>query len=157
METKLEIFNPSLLTRDGISALTTQITTALDNGDFNPLDFKLAAKGFEKLIEGVKKKVDEAALTEAEKYTEKTFMYKGAQIERVDNLGTKYDYSNCNHPDYDTLLTEIEGLEKKKKEIEEFLKGIKGSLTVVDEGTGEVRTMYPPIKKSSSGIKITIK
>lgn len=154
---QVQLFNQDLMSRDGIKKLSDAIVQSLDDGNFNPLDFKLAAKGFEKLMEAVKKPIDKAAMTEAEKYSAKNFTYKGADIQVSENLGVSYDYSGCNHPEYVRVLEEFNAIAKRKKEIEAQLQATKHSFTMIDEDTGEVVTVYPPIKSSSSGIKITIK
>ena len=154
---QVQLFNQGLLTKDGIKDLSNQIISSLDEGNFNPLDFKLAAKGFEKLIESVKEQIDEAAMTEAAKYGQKTFSYKGSEIQVVDNLGVSYDYSECNHPQYNAVMEEFNRISKLKKDLEGELQATKTSRTMIDESTGEVVTVYPPRKRSKSGIKITIK
>jgi hypothetical protein len=46
---------------------------------------------------------------------------------------------------------------KKLKEIEAMAKSLKGKLVVVDEETGETKEFYPPVKTSSTSIRVTIK
>jgi hypothetical protein len=48
-------------------------------------------------------------------------------------------------------------LDARKKEIEEDLKGIKGSRTEVIESTGEIVKLYPPKKTSTTTVSTTIK
>jgi len=40
---------------------------------------------------------------------------------------------------------------------ENFLKSITKNLTEVNEGTGEITTIKPPIKSGSIGLKLTVK
>jgi len=142
---QVQLFNQDLMSRDGIKKLSDAIVQSLEDGDFNPLDL------------AVKKPIDRAAMTEAEKYSAKNFTYKGADIQVAENLGVSYDYSGCNHPEYVRVLEEFNAIAKRKKEIEAQLQATKHSFTMVDEETGEVVTVYPPVKSSTSGIKITIK
>jgi hypothetical protein len=72
-------------------------------------------------------------------------------------VGIKYDFSGCNDVEYIELL---EKLEKAKQELEvrkDFLKGVptKG-IDVVNEDTGEIIKIYPPVKTSSSSFKVTL-
>jgi len=145
-----------LTTAIGIKETAQEFLTAVDEGVINPLELKVALKGFEKLIEHLKK-VDEMAYDEALKYDGKVFNFHGATIEKSESLGVKYDYSNCNHPEYTTLLTQLEPLLKRKSEIEKELQGMKKKMTVVNEETGEIVEVYPPIKRSSNGLKISFK
>jgi hypothetical protein len=68
--------------------------------------------------------------------------------------GTKYDYSNCNHPDWINYSKQIEDYSKAKKSIEDTLKTIKDPITLVDEQTGDIITVNPPIKKSTTIIEV---
>lgn len=145
-----------LTTREGIKETAQDFRNAVDNGVINPLDLKVALKGLEKLAEELKS-IDADAYDEALKYDGKVFKYMGAEIEKSESLGAKYDYSGCNHPEYTSLLSQLEPLLKRKSEIENMLQKLKKSMTVVDEETGEIVTVYPPIKRSSSGLKITFK
>jgi len=70
---------------------------------------------------------------------------------------TTYDYSVCKDGVYDQLLLTSEKADADLKERQEFLKAIKGKLTVVDEDSGEVSTIYAPNKLQSDGLKCTIK
>ena len=139
---QLQIVNTKLLSRVGINETATQIVTALDNGEVNPLDLKLAFKAIEDLGKKVKGSLDTRLVETASKY-EKTFMYKGSEFTTME-AGVRYDYSECGHQEYNDLVAEIARLDKRKKEIEEDLKGIKGSRTEVNEDTGEVIKLYPP-------------
>ncbi len=75
----------------------------------------------------------------------------------VKEFGTSYDYSNCGDNKYKKLLEHQEKLKKEIKKREDFLKGISRHETVVDEETSEILTVYPPVKKSSTGVQISIK
>lgn len=152
---QLQIVDTKLLTKAGIAETATQIVQALDNGEVNPLDLKLAFKAIEDLGKKVKGTLDTHLVEEASKYT-KTFMYKGSEFTTME-AGTRYDYSECGHQEYNDLVSQIKVLEARKKEIEEDLKGIKGSRTEVNEDTGEIIKLYPPKKTSTTTVSTTIK
>lgn len=75
----------------------------------------------------------------------------------VRETGVKYDYSKCNHPQYNLICIKIEKLEKEKKKYEEFLKSISGHVEIADEDTGEMCTVYPPSKQSTTSPIFTLK
>lgn len=152
---QLQIVNTKLLTKVGINETASQIVQALENGDVSPLDLKMAFKAIDTLGEKVKKSLDSHLVEVASKY-EKTFMYKGSEFTTME-AGVKYDYSECGHPEYNELVAQIAMLDKRKKEIESDLKGIKGSRTEVIEGTGEIVKLYPPKKTSTTVVSTTIK
>ena len=151
----IQIVNTKLLTKAGIAETADQIVQSLDNGEVNPLDLKLAFKAIEDLGKKVKGTLDTHLVEEASKYT-KTFMYKGSEFNTME-AGVKYDYSVCGHTEYNELTAEMIRIDKRMKEIEEDLKGIKGSRTEVNEDTGEIIKLYPPKKTSTTTVSTTIK
>lgn len=72
-------------------------------------------------------------------------------------LGVKYDYSNCGLPEYEEILSKLEPLLKRKKEIEEELQKMTKSREEVNTETGETYTVNPPVKKGKLGLALTIK
>jgi hypothetical protein len=55
------------------------------------------------------------------------------------------------------LTTQIEALKSTLKDRETFLKSIKAPMQMIDENSGEVYTIYPPKKTSSTTLKVTFK
>jgi len=95
---------------------------------------------------------DELSKYEKGKYTTP----RGVRFELAET-GATYDFDVCNDPilkQFEQRLLEVQEAIKERKE---FLKNIpKGPLTVVDPQTGDVVTIYPPVKKSKSSYKITL-
>lgn len=75
----------------------------------------------------------------------------------VKEMGTKYDFSQCGHPRLNEIEQEIKRLSEEKKSIEATLKTLKGSMTLTDEETGEIFTVYPPQKRSTTTPVFTLK
>lgn len=138
-----------------VEVFSSQIKDSLMSGEVDPLELAVYFKSIEKTIEAVKETLSPLALAESEK-SGKSFEYKGAKIE-IKELGTKYDYSKCGDTEFERLESEINALNDRKKEREAMLKNLTGSLTVVNEDTGEMETIYPPVKRSTTGIAITIR
>ncbi len=67
--------------------------------------------------------------------------------------GTKYSFVECNCEEWNKLNKELEDLKLKIKDREEFLKKLKTPLDVVDKTSGEVVTIYPAVKTSTSSYK----
>lgn len=153
----IQIIDKSLIGKVGVKNLATQILNSLENGEINPIELKGAFKAIEDASKEVKAKLDEYAIKEAEKYGEKNFNVGNINVQYTESLGPSYDYSNCGHLEYLDVLEKLEPLLKRKKEIEEELKAMKKSREEVNIETGEVYTVYPPIKKSTTGVKITLK
>jgi hypothetical protein len=82
---------------------------------------------------------------------------QSAKLELAET-GIKYDYDNCNDDIYNKLSEQIESFKGLLKDRETFLKTVPLSgLSIINEQTGEVITIYPPSKQSTSTYKITLK
>lgn len=70
---------------------------------------------------------------------------------------TSYDFTACKDPEWNSMDKTMKALKEKIKERETFLKtiGNKG-LSFVNEETGEVSKLFPPIKTSTSSYKQTL-
>jgi len=67
---------------------------AVEDGNENPLRAYVELKRIEKVVEESIKQVFPEALTEASKYSEKTFSFNGAEITKKANPG-RWDYKSC--------------------------------------------------------------
>lgn len=143
-------------TQTQIDVFSDSIIQAVKEGEANPIEVLIQIRALQKVSERVLKEINEEILTEANKYPEKNFEFMGAKIENAE-LGTKYDYSMCGDTEYEMLDAQINSLKQRIKEREEFLKSIKQDITLVDNFTGEIVTVRPPTKKSTSGLKVTIR
>tara|TARA_R110000868_G_scaffold383742_1_gene651019 strand:+ start:189 stop:659 length:471 start_codon:yes stop_codon:yes gene_type:complete len=88
----------------------------------------------------------------------------GKQIEtnsaklELSETGVKYNFDNCGDVIFEQLNQQSESIEAQLKERKEFLKAVPLSgLSVLNEQTGELCTIYPPSKQSTSTYKITLK
>ena len=101
------------------------------------------------------KGVNDLVLREVEKYGKQTSK-DGATIS-IKEVGSKWDYSECGDPIYNRLSAKKAEIEEKLKEREALLKVTKEPRTEVDEETGEVYTVNPPSKSSTTSYSITFK
>ena len=153
--TEISILKDVLINKPFVADTSQIIISAIQQGEVNPLELKLKVKAMESVLETIKPILDKAARDEAETFGSKSFERLGAKVELFE-AATKYDYSMCNDDEYKDLLVEQEKLKLKIKKREEFLKSIDGKMTLVIEGTGEVVTVFPPTKSSTSSLKITL-
>ena len=76
----------------------------------------------------------------------------------IKEVGTKYDFSKCGDPVYEQLEQMAESAKSSLKERSDFLKAIpKSGIPFLDENSGEMITVYPPSKSSTTSIAITLK
>lgn len=135
--------------------LANRIILPVLEGDVSPVEAVVQAKS---LIEVLTKfvnddRIKDCTLSEIEK-NGKEATWNGARI-TIKEVGTKYDYTDCNDPVYTKLLDQKKILDKQLKEREAFLKSLPNRTTVVDEETGEVTTVIPPVRMSCQGYTVT--
>jgi len=131
------------------------IDSIVESGEVNPIKVATSMKALELAMKTIKSGIEDMILSEAEKYESKTFEFDGHSI-NVREGGVMYDYSLCCDPVYGRLESEMKFLKDKIKDREAFLKTVKGSMTVVDEGSGEVFQVIPPVKSSKTTVAITL-
>lgn len=151
-----ELISVPVNRKEQIESAAATVIEQINNGLVNPLLTLANIKSWEKVFEKIKEDVIVNALRESEKYPEKEILEYGVKFEKME-AGVSYDYKSCNHPAYERLCNQIEELNVKKKQMETMLRSIDDHATLIDEATGEVVTIYPPSKKSTTTIKVTIK
>lgn len=71
--------------------------------------------------------------------------------------GVKYDFSTCMDLEFDELNKQFEAAKEALDKRKEFLKTITKTLTIVDEDSGEISTIHPPVKSGKLGFTLTLK
>jgi hypothetical protein len=145
-------------TQATVNDLATAIVTAVLDGHVNPLDLPVKKKCIEQALEAALKneRVQEVIQEEIKKHG-KFASHLGAKLEVVE-AGVKYDFSKCGDTDLEMFESDLSTATERVKERKEFLKKLpaKGT-TIVHEPSGEVITIYPPAKSSTTTIKTTMK
>ena len=149
----LELFSTS---KQGVEQFSRQIIDAVKGGEIDPLKVRVWLKTVETIADIVNKATKVNQLTAADKYSERVFEAYGASVEKSE-LGTKYDFTVCGDTAWEQFRVVEELAKRNRTERETFLKALPGPTTIVDETSGEVLTIRPPLKKSEQGLKITIK
>lgn len=155
-------FNTDELTKSTIKDLANQ---TIDNWLSNGIDIIRIAEIFAKYENFIKAIKDDERylnylLEELAKYHGCFVSHTGTKIESSEN-GTRYDFNGCNDPEYNELKNELDVIKEKVTAREEFLKHLpKEGMEVICKTKlhGEVVAyIYPPLKQSKSGYKITIR
>jgi hypothetical protein len=117
------------------------------SGEIPALEVELVLKSMEEVIKKTRgdKYVKEAVMREADKWSEKTFEYKGINVTKSQR--TTFDFSGCGDEVYNDLIRQQETLKAQIKAREAMLK------TGVNTDTGET---YDPPKTSTTEF-LTIK
>lgn len=154
--TAMGVIRQLSVSKSGIDTFCRQLIDQVQNGEVNPLELKALLKTMEKIIERVDGETKDNQLREAMKYSEKKFNAYGCEIEKTE-VATKYDYVSSGDPVYNQRLRIAEEAKIQLDERAGFLKALKEPLTIVDDESGEVATVLPPVKRSTSGLKFTIR
>lgn len=105
------------------------------------------------LLEELEKGLKDFAITELETYDRNEADVLGATVKAVE-AGVKYDFSESKA--WVEQKSRVDAESKKLKDIEVFAKTLKSKTTLVDEETGETVEYFPPVKSSSTSIRVTI-
>jgi hypothetical protein len=138
--------------------IAQRIIESVKEGEQSALQIAGKIKFITDSLEEASKEIKPLVIEEAQKYDRnESLIVLGGYLVEVKEMGVKYDYSQCNHPRLTEIEQELAKLSEEKKSIEATLKSLKSSMTLVDEGTGEVITVYPPLKKSTTTPVFTFK
>jgi hypothetical protein len=123
--------------------ILTQVT-AVENGNLNPLDLKIALKRLSELIEGVDSQIKPLVQQEARKWHLQD--YNGYRIEYMES-GGRYSYDHI--PEIVTLKNEL----KEREKLHQLAYKNMNQGLFINEVTGEV---YEPavFKPSESYVKL---
>ncbi len=155
-------------TKDQRSLFIKSLLESIDNGEAEPLKVHLQLKAIEDIIsqltcldEKKNKNVDfakkyrKALLESAEKYGKKFELFN-AEFS-VKETGSRYDFSKCNDNDLLELYKQQEELKSKIKAKEDFLKTLPTEGLVKVDNQGEVYSIYPPSKSSTTSVTVTLR
>lgn len=155
-ETPVSALRMLATTQTEIDRFSDGLIRSVKDGEVNPLEILVMLRAFDKVSKRVLSEIDENYLKEADKYPEKKFELYGAFIEKAE-VGVSYDYSVCADPVFEERESAMNSAKTLLDERKEFLKALKEPMTIVHEATGEVITIRPPVKKSTDGLKVSIR
>jgi len=148
----IELFTQIAKDKETINLFADELQDNITNGEIDNLEFTALCNTLVKRLTDLKQEAMKQAMNEAEKYG-KSFEYKGFKF-TIKEAGARYDFSKCNYPTWNRLNEEITEKQKEAKECELFLKSLNKATTLVDEECGEVCTIYPPEKKSTTILEV---
>jgi len=146
--------NPS--TSSEIQFFASSIIEEVKGGTESPLRVLIQLRAIEKASKQILEGIKDEIVTAAEKYPTKDFELWGNKLEKSE-VGISYDFSVCQDPTYERLEVDFNTAKERLDERKEFLKRIKVPTPVGDVVTGELVTIHPPQRTSTTGVKVTIK
>lgn len=127
------------------------------SGDIDPITAFVNIQKMAKAIETYSKDKDirRVTLDALQLYGQKSVTKGDATLE-ITETGTRYDYSTTGDARIAELYELKKALDADIKEREQYLKSLPSSgVQVVDPDSGEVATLYPPVKTSTTWIRTT--
>jgi len=127
--------------------------------ELSPLDQFVKAKALIESLELYMDSIKQEAIKELDKNTstkEKTISRLGASIS-IAEVGTKWHYDKTGDSSLYELDTQAKAIKDKMDERQKMLKNLSAPLKLLNEETGEVETIYPAYKTSTTGLKISFK
>ena len=158
MENQLTITSvPSNKTEQ--KAMAQRFIERVTDGDVDPIAAIVQMKSLSETITTFLKdeSVKDVVIKECGKYGKGEYAsFKGAEVS-VKEGGVKYDYSVCHDPQWDYLNEQMQQLKAQMKERETYLHAITKPIPSIDDETGEVFTLYPAAKSSTTTFAVTFK
>jgi hypothetical protein len=136
------------LTAEGISEKAKQIVDYYTDGYNNPAEGLILAKKLADMSEQIKNNLQDSANNELKLGKGDKANLFGCVI-NSQMVGVKYSFKECGDPVWNELKEKITNREA-------FLKTIKGSKSELIEETGEVVTIYEPVKSGKMAPVIKI-
>lgn len=136
---------------------TAFVDKVLESGD--PLQLAENLTAIKQFIKGVEddNRLNDYTVTELQKYEKgKRTLPSGTKLETVE-AGTSYDFDVCNDPELPRLEQAAKEAAKAVTQRKEFLKRVQPEgMDTVDKQTGEFVKIYPPVKTSTTTVKVTL-
>lgn len=129
------------------------------SGETDPLETYLTIAKMGDIADKVKKnkQVRDAIISQIERRGDSNAVTTAECKVEIAEVGVKYSYSECGDTALARLYDEREELDLKIKARENMLRYIAPRTTLVDEETGELMTLFPAAKSSTTSPKITFK
>lgn len=137
-----------------IERVATEMVQGIIDGNVQTEKALLTIRAIRVAMESAEDKIKEQVIDELHKRGKEGFDMYGAKV-TLKELGVKYDFNNCLDAEWHNLDESIKRLTELRKERENFLKSLTKRTTIVDESTGEVVQINPPIRTSTTSYTIT--
>jgi hypothetical protein len=98
--------------------------------------------------------IQSAVVSEIQKYPERSFKLHGREVSTMES-STQYDFLNTGDIEYCMAEQAFNEAKARLDERKKFLKTLKGSVSMVDDDSGEVYRVTKPVKTSHTVPKIS--
>lgn len=158
MNTQIKGLTEFPTTKTGIKNYAEAALNEILDGYVNPLEIKVRLTAMKAVIDEIEKSEEykDAVLAEAQRYHKDELMNLYDANICIKEVGVIYDYSGCNHPQYNSITEEIERLTARRKSFEKYLQTVEWETDYINPETGEICKIHPPLRTSTTSVSITI-
>lgn len=137
------------------ATIAGELVARVKSGEVDPMQAFIQVKALAEVCEQFLKNEEIVEMTTdaIERCEDKLPVFNGAKVSITNT--TRYDYESSNDPEYKSLLERKDNISSKLKARETFLKSLSDEMKVVDNTTGEVIILTPPMKKQSQSLRVT--
>lgn len=146
------------ITKNAVTETADRLITLMESGKTSAIKTLTELDFINQVVTKVVARARELAVDELSSYgaeASQGVTIHGVSLKIIE-AGTKYDFASCNHPEWAQIVAQETALAEKRKEIETMLKTLKAGQTIVNEDTGEVIRITPPVKSSKTTVQVTI-
>jgi hypothetical protein len=151
-----EIQQHQILSKSLVKSMSEALIGESDAGNIDTLSTLAHLEFMSQVIELAKEELRKRAVDELEKYGQeaKTGVVKYGVTFKHKEAGVRYSFENTSS--WKVIKAKEDEFAKVRKELEDQLKTLKQKTTILDEETGELSELHPPIKSSKTTVEITL-
>ncbi len=153
-DTPMSVLNLFSTSKESIKLFGDNIIDLVKEGNEDPLKIAALTRSMEAIAKYVNDNLKDNQKNEALKHGDKPFILHGCEMQYT-SVKTDYDYTTSNDPIWNSLNEKITALQIELKQRQEWLKTTGNPVDIRHED--ELVTIYPPMKKTTMGLRITIK
>lgn len=133
-----------------------QIINQVEDGGRETLVALAQLEFFSQVIDAAKARIREIATDELDLFgaEAKTGVTKYGATFKLKETGVRYNYTHT--PKFNEIKAKEDAIAEQRKALEEQLKILKSAATMIDQETGEMIDLFPPIKSSKTTCEISL-
>jgi len=143
-------------TKTLVKSTAESLLSESQEGNIDTLSTLAHLEFMAQVIEMAKDELRQRAVNELDSYgaEAKIGVVKHGVTFQQREVGVRYNFENT--PAWNEIKAKEDAIAGQRKELEEQLKVLKSKQTILDESTGELIEMNPPIKTSKTSVAITL-
>lgn len=158
MKNALSIINELPSNLDQVALFVEKVKVEVLSGEYNPLEVLKQLRMAQKALEILNKddEIEEAAQKEHAKHGTKSVEIFGAVFTQKET-GVRYDYESCGDSEWGRYKSAETFAADNRKQREKFLQSLTEPITILNEETGQIETVNPAPKTSTTKLSVTLK